>query len=287
MTNKLYFIFLASSSSVLLMLWMFMVQQLCFIKWDHKCKTLSVITLGFLGLILNIFVYLSSMYPNYKLMTFISVFKFRIIIEATTIICGSFIYHKFFMEYLQYIFKPIRPNLPKIYHRVLILMSITISFSALIFYLFAFLSNKNQQWYWIRYFYIIFSFIVGMETFGSYCFLKKTIKYLPNNIKSNRTMRIALTIDIILFIACVGTIIVNFNFIYHFLNISYDLGFITDISMSGFIISILIPLAHWIYQDCLCQCCTYCMSNQLQAQPNNVSVNPTFNSTDYTSMLQK
>ena len=303
MSNRAYFIALIISSTVLLTLLIVMLQQLCFIEWDNKSKTLYVIGLALFAILLNSLVYLSSMYPNYQLIfSKITILKLRVLIEAITIIYGSMVYHKWFIIFLKHISPT---NLPQIYQKVIILTPILISILTLIFYSFALFDFHHQLWDWMRYFYIIFACIICIEAFGVLFFFNKILKLLNdmniNESPTKKTIRIAMTINIMLIIASFGSIFLNFDFIFDIImktnkTLVFDFTLLSNLSMSGFIITFTIGLTYWIFQECLCQCCIkyiFCLNHKksnkknpkfrhLQKENCNVTI-----SSDYAQYINK
>ena len=305
---KAYFIPLIISSVILCILWILSIQQLCVqcLNYGNKSKTVNIIFLSFFAILLNGLLYVSSTYPNLILISFyenehnVDILKLRIIMEAITVVYGAMLYHKWFAEYLDNIYIIIQPDLPKLYHRIIVVMLIIIFIISMVFYSLAFINFQNHDW--IRYFYTIFPLIICLESCACWCFLNKTIKLLTD-IGGNRTetnvIKFALKINIILFISSLGAILFNINIIFDIFNIPFNIDLITDISMSGFIIILIMPLIYWNFSQCSC-CALYHYRNEnshiasfslLTANGDNAltttttTMNSTWNKSEYTMII--
>ena len=290
-SGLLQLISMITTSSVLFLLWMLEFQQICYVEWNTKNKTLSVIGLGFFALLLNTLTYLSSIYQNFKIPVLqITLLQCKIVIEAITIIYGSIIYYKWFMKFLKHISPT---DIPQIFQKLVIITPIFVGILTVIFYSFALFNLGHIGTCWIRYFYIIFSIVITIGAVAVYFYLKNILKLLNNMhycAATKKTLRIALIIDIILIIQSFIAISLSINAISRFTDrwFSFDWELISNVSMSGFIITFTIGLTYWIFQRCVCQCCVryiWCFKTSDNG-PTLTSINPTLHNHGHTSIGQ-
>ena len=265
------------SSAILIAILFVMLQQLllfCCLKQDCKSNislSLYIVGLGFFVNLLNPLVYLSTHYPNHTLLCCITIVKLRILIEAITIIYGSKLYHKWFIHFLKNMYQRIQSDLPTIYHKLLTIISALISITAFIFYAFAFFNLLHKTpWFWIRCYYIIFCcfscivallicrfYIKTMDLLNSISLEKISDDKIEKIKTTKNALRITLIIDILWIICSFGSVLISLDIIlgvtkkYFTVNISL----MTNISISVFMIMLLIPLLLWIFQKCVCYPC--------------------------------
>ena len=143
----------------------------------------------------------------------------------------------------------------------------------------------------------IFCCIVFFESIGAILFLKRTVtkllRYNPLSLQSTiKTIKRAMMIDIVLIVCSMGAIIFNTLFLCKTLDdkMKHNSEYITDLTMSAFIIAFMVPLLQWIFKGCLCQKHNHNDSHYIQQSTNidtKTSLNGTFATKEYTSMIAK
>ena len=270
-----YLLSLAVSSSILLILWILIIRQLCVSPilgsriGNYRLRRVSLLTVfSTLSLLHNALIYLTNIYPNYSILRLLPLWLLAYTIEAISFMLGIYLYGLCELSIINGIYIPNDIDPPR-WFRVAVYVIRNkkwLYFAvAAVFYGFAY-SNRNTVTLWTQRFYTFLTSIICVESLAIVFVLNRVLRILntvPIDVhevklqKAKRGIRMSMAVFSLLCIVSILAVGISTQILYGYLPIelsSYIISFQMCIMHSVFLILINTSLWLWIYKRR--RCCT-------------------------------
>eukprot|EP01084_Bolivina_argentea_P198654 340107_1 len=298
MNRSLYWLVFGITNTILTILWIISLKQCCNSDISDKKRshrTMSVVLFSCCALSLNMFYYLSLMYPNFTLIfDGLNLPIITFIFEAIVTIIGFHIFCLFHISFVHRLYNATNENPPSFIKCIFIALEICVIIMILICYSLVIILDKLTP---IIIFYILYAIIILCQSILVLYETSKILKLLtPTNVyiegtsirksthrssvihrksenesvlstkllSAKRTMKTAISILLLICFVCICDILLNLHLITQ--GISSQIGNI-DIDLMGnilrslFMITLMMILVFWIYQRNATWC--NCNSNSI------------------------
>eukprot|EP01084_Bolivina_argentea_P062479 114260_1 len=266
-SSGLYLPLLLVSSTILLILWLLAIQQLCITKLNDKKRlkrVIWVLVFGTLCVILNSLVYSSSIYlnftwvgPAHKIWNLSMLFH---VVELLTVLTGFHIGQMVLSSMIDNIYSHILTP-PKWKKLLLYAVEFFIIIAILIGYTFSFIVYKNM--FGILLFYIVMKVTIIVED----AYVLYIMKSMDNALRTTQTVdsdklesainsiKIARFLLIMIVIICICYLSFSIWEIKHnYMGVSLNLTHIADLLHSSLAIAVFTFFEWWIFKK-ECNCC--------------------------------